>query len=32
MTVGLYIFETNAKAGPAEWLEPVTDEEYNNLK
>ncbi len=24
--------ETNAKAGPAEWREPVTDEEYNNLK
>jgi quercetin dioxygenase-like cupin family protein len=24
--------ETNANAGPAKWLEPVTDEEYNNLK
>ena len=24
--------ETNIKAGPAELLEPVTDEEYNNLK
>jgi quercetin dioxygenase-like cupin family protein len=24
--------ETNANAGPAEWLEPVTDEEYNKLK
>lgn len=24
--------ETNAEAGPAEWLEPVSDEEYNNLK
>lgn len=24
--------ETNAKAGPAEWLEPVSDEEYNKLK
>lgn len=24
--------ETNTNAGPAEWLEPVTDEEYNNLK
>ncbi len=23
--------ETNVNAGPAEWLEPVTDEEYNNL-
>ena len=24
--------EADASAGPAEWLEPVTDEEYNNLK
>lgn len=24
--------ETNANAGPAEWLEPVTDKEYKNLK
>ena len=24
--------ETNANAGPAEWLEPVTDKEYNKLK
>jgi quercetin dioxygenase-like cupin family protein len=24
--------ETNVNAGPAEWLEPVTDEEYNKLK
>ncbi|MBP2626626.1 MAG: Transcriptional regulator [Firmicutes bacterium] len=24
--------ETNVNAGPPEWLEPVTDEEYNNLK
>lgn len=24
--------ETNATAGPAEWLEPVTDEECKNLK
>ena len=23
--------ETNVNAGPAEWLEPVTDEEYSNL-
>ncbi|GIM28325.1 cupin [Clostridium polyendosporum] len=23
---------TNAQKGDAEWLEPVTDEEYNNLK
>jgi quercetin dioxygenase-like cupin family protein len=23
---------TNAKSGPAEWLYPVTDEEYKNLK
>ncbi len=23
---------TNAQKGEAEWLEPVTDEEYNNLK
>ena len=32
MTVGLYIFETNATEGPVEWLEPVTDEECNILK
>jgi quercetin dioxygenase-like cupin family protein len=24
--------ETNAQAGPAEWLEPVSDEDYNQLK
>lgn len=24
--------ETNAEAGPAEWLESVSDEEYKNLK
>ena len=24
--------ETNVEKGPAEWLEPVTDEEYNKLK
>lgn len=24
--------ETNSAAGSAEWLEPVSDEEYNNLK
>ena len=24
--------ETNAQAGPAEWLEPVSDEEYHLLK
>lgn len=24
--------EANASAGPAEWLEPVTDEEYGKLK
>jgi quercetin dioxygenase-like cupin family protein len=24
--------ETNVNAGPAEWLEPVADEEYNKLK
>lgn len=24
--------ETNVQAGPAEWLEPVSDDEYNNLK
>jgi len=24
--------EANAAAGPAEWLEPVSDEDYNNLK
>ncbi|HMD88748.1 MAG TPA: cupin domain-containing protein [Anaerolineaceae bacterium] len=24
--------EANAKAGPAEWMEPVTDEEYFKLK
>lgn len=24
--------ETNASAGPAEWLEPVTDEEYGSLE
>jgi quercetin dioxygenase-like cupin family protein len=24
--------ETNVNAGPPEWLEPVTDEEYSNLK
>lgn len=23
---------TNTQKGDAEWLEPVTDEEYNNLK
>ena len=23
--------ETNSQAGPAEWLEPVTDDEYNKL-
>lgn len=24
--------ETNSQAGPAEWLEPVADDEYNKLK
>ena len=24
--------ETNVQAGPAEWFEPVNDEEYNKLK
>ncbi|WP_371380997.1 cupin domain-containing protein [Sporomusa aerivorans] len=24
--------ETNSQAGPAEWLEPVADDEYNQLK
>jgi len=24
--------ETNSQAGPAEWLEPVSDDEYNKLK
>ena len=24
--------ETNCQAGPAEWLEPVADDEYNKLK
>ena len=24
--------ETNSQAGPAEWLEAVADDEYNNLK
>lgn len=24
--------ETNVQAGPAEWLEPVSDEDYNKLK
>ncbi len=24
--------ETNAQAGPAQWLEPVSDKEYNKLK
>ena len=24
--------ETNSQAGPAEWLEPVTDEEYTKLQ
>ena len=24
--------ETNSQAGPAEWLEPVGDDEYNELK
>ncbi|WP_348982923.1 hypothetical protein [Desulfosporosinus sp. FKA] len=24
--------EADVSAGPAEWLEPVTDEEYNKLK
>jgi len=29
--VHLYV-ETNSQAGPTEWLEPVTDDEYNRLK
>jgi len=24
--------ETNVQAGPAEWLEPLADEEYSKLK